>query len=453
MIPDEVTNLNTLGLLVLCGTGLLMLVLPRRYALLPVIIVTCFMTLGQVVLVGGLHFTMIRILVLFGWVRLFIRREFRPIHLNAVDKSVLAWTLVAIITHSLLWQTSDEFINRLGFGYNVLGMYFLFRFLLRSLEDIRHTFAMIAITVLPLAGAMLLERFTERNVFAVFGGVRAVTELRGGTLRCQGPFGHPILAGTFGASLLPLLASLWWQGRRYKWLAVIGVASATVIVATSGSSGPLMAYLAGCLGLLMWYGRRHMRLVRWGILLSFIALALVMKAPVWYLIQRVNIFSGSNGDHRALLIDQFVRHFSDWWLLGVKSTIGWADENMWDITNQFVWEGVMGGLAEMALFITIIVFCFRTVGKAIHRLPATHGHAQRRLVWALGATVFVHMASFMSISYFDQNGINWYLLLALIAAAAAIRKTVPAVVLTGQEAVVFSADPDLSLRNSKALNY
>jgi hypothetical protein len=211
MIPDEVTTLNTLGLLVLFGTGLLMLVLPRRYALLPVIIVTCFMTLGQVVMVGTLHFTMMRILVLFGWVRLLMRREFRPIHLNALDKSVLAWALVAIVTHTLLWQTSEEFINRLGFGYNVLGMYFLFRFLLRGMEDIKRTFAMMAITALPLAVAMLFERFTERNVFAVFGGVRAVTELRGGTLRCQGPFGHPILAGTFGASLLPFVVSLWWR--------------------------------------------------------------------------------------------------------------------------------------------------------------------------------------------------------------------------------------------------
>lgn len=453
MFPDEVTSLNTLGFLVLFGTGLLMLILPRRYALLPIIIVTCFMTLGQVVMVGGLHFTMMRILVLFGWVRLFIRREFRPMHLNAVDKSVLAWAVVSIVTHSLLWQTSEEFINRLGFGYNVLGMYFLFRFLLRNLEDIRHTFAMMAITLLPLAGAMLVERFTERNVFAVFGGVRAVTELRGGTLRCQGPFGHPILAGTFGASLLPLMVSLWWQGRKYRWLAAAGVVSATVIVATSGSSGPLMAYMAGCLGLLMWYGRRYMRQVCWGILLSFFGLALVMKAPVWYLIQRVNIFSGSNGDHRALLIDQFVRHFADWWLLGVKSTIGWADENMWDITNQFVWEGVMGGLAELALFIAIIVVCFRTVGKAIPRLPTTQRYAHRRLVWALGATVFVHTTSFMSISYFDQNVINWYLLLALIATTAAIHKTVPVATSTVQEPSVFSPELDLAFTNNKALTY
>ena len=451
MNPAEVTSLNSLGLLVLLGTGFLTLVLPRRYALLPVIIVTCFMTLGQMVVVGGLHFTMMRILVLFGWIRLFLRHEIRPLRFNAIDKAVLAWTIVAIVTHSLLWQTSDEFVNRLGFGYNVVGMYFLFRFLVCDLEDIKRLFAMTAIAVVPLAAAMLVERTTERNVFAVFGGVRAITELRGGTLRCQGPFGHPILAGTFGASLLPFFVSLWWQGRKYKWLAVAGVISSSVIVSASGSSGPVMAYMAGCLGLVMWYFRRYMRVIRWGALVGFIGLTLVMKAPVWYLIQRVNIFSGSTGDHRALLIDQFVHHFSDWWLLGVKSTAGWADENMWDITNQYIWEAVNGGLATMFLFILIIVFCFRAVGLTVRRLTVTNGGAQRRLVWALGATLFAHTSSFMSISYFDQNVVNWYLLLAMIATAAAIRKTAPAVVAEKEEPVLFTVGPDLAMPRSRNL--
>jgi hypothetical protein len=425
MTPEDTTSLNALGLLVLFGTGVLILALPRRYALLPVIIITCFMTLGQVVVVGGLHFTMMRILVLLGWIRLVLRREFRPFHLNSIDKAIVAWTVVAIITHSLLWRTSDEFVNRLGFGYNVVGMYFLFRFLLHDLDDIKRVFAMTAIVIMPLAAAMFFERVTERNVFAIFGGVRTVTELRGGTLRCQGPFGHPILAGTFGASLLPFFVSLWWQGRKYRWLAAAGVISSSVIVATSGSSGPLMAYMAGCLGLAMWYFRRYMRLIRWGALVGFIGLALVMKAPVWYLIQRVNIFSGSNGDHRSLLIDQFVWHFWEWWLLGTKSTVQWADENMWDITNQFVWEGVNGGLFTLLLFILIIVLSFQAIGlvaRAIQTVsPSSHG----LLVWSLGAAMFAHCASFLSITYFDQNVVNWYLLLALSSTALAtkIRKT------------------------------
>ena len=438
-----------LGLLVLFGTGVLMLVLPRRYALLPIIMITCFMTLGQVVVVGSLHFTMMRILVLFGWIRLVFRREFYPLRLNAIDKAVLAWMIVAITTHSLLWQTSEEFVNRLGFGYNVAGMYFLFRFLVRDLNDIRRVFAMTAIVITPLAGAMLFEHVTARNVFAIFGGVRAVTELRGDMLRCQGPFGHPILAGTFGASLLPFFISLWWQGRKYRRLAVLGVLSSAVITATAGSSGPLMAFMIGSFAMALWWFRKYMRLIRWGALLGFTGLALVMKAPVWYLIQRVNIFSGSTGDHRALLIDQFVHHFSDWWLLGTKSTIGWADENMWDITNQYVWEGVNGGLFAMILFILIIVLCFRSVGRTVQRLPATNGGAQRRLVWALGAALFAHVASFISISYFDQNVVNWYLLLAMIAAAAVIRKPAPAVVDVKEEPVLVTVTPELAIPRSR----
>ena len=419
-----------------------MLALPRRYALLPIIVVTCFMTLGQVVVVGGLHFTVMRIVVLFGWIRLVLRSEIRRLRLNSIDKAVLAWVMVAIITHSLLWQTSEEFVNRLGFGYNVVGMYFLFRFLLRDLDDIKRLFAITAIVIIPLALAMLVERVTERNAFAVFGGVRAITELRGGTLRCQGPFGHPILAGTFGATLLPFFVSLWWQGRKYKWLAFAGVLSSATITATAGSSGPLMAFMAGSFAMGLWWFRKYMPLIRWGALLGFISLALVMKAPVWYLIQRVNIFSGSTGDHRALLIDQFVHHFSDWWLLGTKSTIAWADENMWDITNQYVWEGVNGGLFAMILFILTIVFCFRAVGRTVRRLPATHGGDERRLVWALGAALFAHAASFMSISYFDQNVVNWYMLLAMIGTAVAIRMTVPAVVAAEKELVLSTVTTD-----------
>jgi hypothetical protein len=442
MTAEDLTSLNLSGMLVLFGTGVLTLVLPRRYALLPVIIIICFMTLGQVVVVGGLHFTMMRILVLFGWIRLVLRRELRPLRLNAIDKAVLAWMIVAIITHSLLWQTSDEFINRLGFGYNVAGMYFLFRFLVRDLDDIRRVFAMTAMVIMPLAAAMLFERVTERNVFAIFGGVRAVTELRGDTLRCQGPFGHPILAGTFGASLLPFFISLWWQGRKYRWLAAAGVLSSAAITATAGSSGPLMAFMAGSFAMALWWFRKYMRLIRWGALLGFIGLALAMKAPVWYLIQRVNIFSGSTGDHRALLIDEFVHHFSDWWLVGTKSTIAWADENMWDITNQYLWEGVNGGLFTMILFILIIVFCFRAVGRTVERLPATNGETQRHLVWALGAALFAHTASFMSISYFDQNVVNWYLLLAMIATAAAIRRTAPAVVAVKGDPSLLTLTPE-----------
>jgi hypothetical protein len=36
-------------------------------------------------------------------------------------------------------------------------------------------------------------------------------------------------------------------------------------------------------------------------------------------------------------------------------------------------------------------------------------------VWVLGAALLTHAVNFISISYFDQNVVNWYMLLAMIS--------------------------------------
>ncbi len=64
------------------------------------------------------------------------------------------------------------------------------------------------VILVPLVAAMLYEKATGRNVFAVLGGVSEMTLIREGKLRAQGAFQHPILAGTFGATVLPLMVGL-----------------------------------------------------------------------------------------------------------------------------------------------------------------------------------------------------------------------------------------------------
>jgi hypothetical protein len=88
-ITDGTTFINPIGLAFTLLMGILVLVLPRRYALLPVIILTCYMTMGMRVMVAGLNFTMLRILLLFGWARLILRGEFRSIKLNRIDRALL----------------------------------------------------------------------------------------------------------------------------------------------------------------------------------------------------------------------------------------------------------------------------------------------------------------------------------------------------------------------------
>jgi len=297
-----------------------------------------------------------------------LRGEFRSIKLNRIDKALLWWTLSSIVTYFLLWQTYDAFKDKLGLAYNAIGFYFLFRFLVRDLDEVVQVLKITAILVVPLAGSMLMEKATGRNSFALFGGVDPVTAVREGVLRCQGPFGHPILAGTFGAVLLPFFIALWLRG--HKTLALLGIASSTVITITSGSSGPIMAYLAGILGLGLWSLRKKMRAIRWGLLLTLLALHLVMKVPVWFLIARVGVFGGSTGFHRALLIDRAVANIGGWWLVGTKSTASWADKDqgLFDVTNQYLLEGADGGLLTMFLFIMIIARCFQGVGRSVRAM-------------------------------------------------------------------------------------
>jgi hypothetical protein len=409
---------NELSLIVTFAICILLLALPRRHALVPVIMICCYMTMGQSVVLAGFHFTMIRLLIAVGWLRVLVRGELRRIEPNDLDAIVLCWAGVSFVSYLVLWRTGDALIYKLGGTFNILASYFLFRMLLLRTEDVIQALRAMAILVVPLAGMMLLEKSTGRNPFAVFGGVSEFTAVRDGVLRCQGPFSHPILAGTFGATVLPLLACLWLDDWFGKLLATIGIASAIIIGITSGSSGPILALLAGALGLAFWRWRTHTRLLRRGLLAGLVSAQLVMKAPVWFLLARVDIFSGSTGFHRAMLIDSALRNLGDWWLLGTKSTLAWADEDqgLFDVTNQYIQVGADGGLLSMMLFIWIIVVAFKSVGLT-WRLMAELGEPLQRqfLMWGLGAALLAHVISYISVSYFDQNVVNWYLLLAMIA--------------------------------------
>jgi len=413
---DGTTFINGIGIgftLLMC---LLMLVLPRRFALIPVIILTCYMTMGQRIMVAGLNFNMIRILTIAGWIRIIIWREVFRVKMNAIDKTLIVWTISGILVHSLLWQTTHELINRLGHTYDVMGLYFLFRFLVRDMRDIKRVFMIVTVLIIPLGVAMLAEKLTGRNVFAVFGGVMELTRVRDGSLRCQGPFAHPILAGTVGATLLPWFEAVWWEGG-HRLIAGLAIIAAAVIVVTSASSGPAVAAVAGIAALALWYRRRWMRTIRWSIVLVLTGLSLVMKVPIWWIIARADVFGGSTGWHRAWLIDTAAKHFGEWWLLGIKDSGVW-DPMLADVTNEYLWEGFNGGLITMLLFILIIVVCFRYVGRAVHGMANVESLATRRYIWAMGACLFAHVLNYLSISYFDQNFVFWFLLLSMIATSA-----------------------------------
>ncbi len=419
---EEITNINSLGFIFALIAGVLLVTLPRRFALFPLLGVTCYMSQGQVVGIFGLHFTVLRILLALGWCRAFIRREVSSFRFCFIDKAFILWTVSYFILSNLLWRTSDNFIYSAGSVYNAVGIYFLFRFIIQDFEDIERLIMMLAILIVPLSIFFLIEKATGRNLFSFFGGVPDFTVIRDGKLRCQGAFRHPILAGTFAAALVPLFLSLWWINKA-RLLAALGVLAAVIICITSASSGPIMTMLFGVIALSFWPLRRYMRVVRWCILISIISLHMVMKAPVWFLMARIGESIGGTGWHRAELIDQAIKHFNEWWLLGTTYTAHWMpyvlpnEPNMVDITNTYIYQGVTGGLLTMILFVLLIVLSFKAIGQF---MKENYGHSVSELiiVWSVGSVLFAHAISFLSVLYFDQSVIFWYLILAIIPTIA-----------------------------------
>jgi hypothetical protein len=273
----------------------------------------------------------------------------------------------------------------------------------------------LAIVAAVNAVGMIYERLVVQNLFGLLiGGVDLVPLIREGKIRSQGAFGHAILAGTFGAMLLPMFVALWMHGKS-RVLAAIGVISSVIMVFTSASSTPLMAIFGVGVGILFWPLRRNMRIVRWVLAIALLALHLVMKAPVWFLIARVDMVGGSASFDRAYLIDTFVRHFWDWWLLGTRDIGSWG-WSMWDLSDTYVSQGESGGLLALVFFILIIKRSFSRLGKA---RKAVAGRKREWFMWLIGAALYANVMAFFGVSYWDQTEVAWFALLAIISVATA----------------------------------
>ena len=86
--------------------------------------------------------------------------------------------------------------------------------------------------------------------------------------------------------------------------------------------------------------------MRWGIVASLVGLHLVMHGPVWSIIEHINVSDGSSSYHRYMLIDNCLRHFGEWWLLGYRYYGYWGFD-MWDLCDQFVATALGGGLVTL----------------------------------------------------------------------------------------------------------
>lgn len=410
--------MTPLAILFVLLNAVALLALPRRWAPVPLLIGACYMTLSQRIDLGPFSFNTIRMLIAAGVARVVMRGERIDGGLKGMDRIILVWAGWMVVSSAFHDTTSqgNPLTFRLGLAYDVLGVYFLCRTFLQSVDDVVHIIKVAACVLAPVALEMIQEHATRRNFFSVFGGVPESSWIREGKLRAQGPFAHPILAGTVGAVCLPMMVGLY---RLHARTALVGGLACVSMVFASNSSGPLMTLFFGIGALVLWRWRHLTRQMRIAAVIGYIMLDIVMKDPAYYIIARSNIVGGSTGWHRARLIEMGIAHLNEWWLAGTDHTrhwmptgVSWSPEHT-DITNHYLQYGVVGGLPLMGLFIAALVAGFRYIGQSL-RLSKEEPWETQFLIWSLGAALLTHAATCISVSYFDQSYVFLFLNLAVI---------------------------------------
>jgi hypothetical protein len=400
----------------------LILRLPRDKAIVPFLLAFFTIPFGQVLVLAGVHLTMLRILILTVVAR---RAAFRrsssvakfPGGFNKVDCAVVLWTISALVVVSLQWMDSQALVKFLGDFLDAFGGYLAVRFLIVDREGISRVIKVFAALCVIQGVVMINEQRTGLDMFGYLGGMGGVTSaVVDGHIRAGGVMGC-LYAAAFGAVWMPLFLWLWVQGKD-RMIAFAGIAGGTAMAITSHSSTGILALGGGVLGLCFWPLRRQMRLCRYGLVAILVGLHLVMNGPVWSIIEHIDLTGSSSSYHRYQLIDTLIKHFGEWWLLGTRDNGNWGWE-MWDTCNQFVAIAVTGGLLTLAFYLLVLKRSFAAVGNA--RRHVSGDREQEWFLWCLGSSLLAHVVGQFGINYMAQLLLVLFPLLACISVAANAR--------------------------------
>lgn len=408
------TTLHPVGVAALAVALTAGLLLPRRNAALPLVALIAMIPSAQRVVLVTLDFNLVRLMLLGMVVRFTLRSEWAGFRLRLTDCLLLSWAAWSVVAYGVLWGSPGAIVTRSGYMIEAAGGWLVARILLRDFSTFARVTRFCAYLAIASMWFFLLERATGRNLFAVFGGVPEITMVRDGRLRCQGPFSHPIMAGVFWASLLPLFFASAVVDRKSRWLMLSAGASALAIVVSTASSTPAMAVLIGGAAMALYPARRITPLIRIAVLASIPALHLVMNHGVHHLLARINIVGGSTGWHRYHLMDEAARHVGEWATFGTRSTAHWG-WGLEDVTNQYVLEGVRGGIVALALFAAWLIAIFVMLSRGIR---AERAHGRRLVLWACGSMLFAHCLNFIAVSFFGQMVSAFYVFAAMSACLA-----------------------------------
>ena len=412
------TTAGPLEALLLLGATIAIAWIPRRFLLLPMFAAVCFIPPGERIAAFGLDFTIPRLLILAAWLRIALTRGTTRPQFGRLDMVVVAWVGMSIATYTMLYGDFKSLVYQLGLAFDTLGIYFLVRMTVRTLDDVRAFASGAALIAAPVAVTLVIEKVTGNNVFGRFDGTPDAPIVRLGETRAQGAFSHPIIAGACWMSLAPLLAALLDRART-RWIGVVGVVSSGAIAWATASSTSMALGLLATFFIVLFAFRSYAPVIRYALIGGLFALHFVMIAPVWHLLARISFLPGSTGWWRFLVIDRFVEHTPDWFLIGSRDYENWLPGGIYvDVTNQYVAEGINGGIVRLVLFVMMIGMAYLGLERVARESGATRQH--QWWAWCAAGSIAVHAAAYVAVAYFGQALMVQHLTIGFAAAIGAM---------------------------------
>jgi hypothetical protein len=414
--------MNFLGFSITALAIVLIFSKSKQSALIGMMIGILYLTQNQSVTIAGINVYALRFVETSAILRILLRKEFSLNDITVIDKLLVLFLVYTTVAYGL--RTLDGLTYRLAYAIDGSFCYFTFRALIKSEDDLQWFLKALVFLFVPYSLFVLFESFTGKNIFAIIGGrIGGPDLMRGGRLRACGTFRHPSLLGTVGASFIPFYLGLWFH-KHYRKSACIGLVACLGIVLASNSGGPLSCVMVGLTGWACWKLRTKMKVFKISLIAAVVFLALIMKAPIWYLLAKISSITGGDGYHRSRLLEQAFNHLNDWWFLGmsIEKTQNWFGYYIHrtggaDITNQFISFGISGGIGSILLFLFLLQRAFSVLGTRfkksnLHETYLTTPSDYLR--WGMGVVLVVHITNWLGISYFDQSFSIWYAQLAIV---------------------------------------
>jgi len=343
------------------------------------------------------------------------------------DLAVLATTAWISFAMFMTSESEEAFTATVAHFTDIAVAYFFARVAITDLQALRK-FLILMLPGLFVFGAILaVEAITHthiiQGVFSALTGnpVQYGSSPRYGLLRAQGPFPHPILAGVFFLSFLPL----YWQSGFKLWPRLAGGFAALCSIFTV-SSVALLGIVAS-LGLLAynWLSKQIANFT-WSLFFfvagTFIFVAeLATKSGTFALFVRYASLNSTSGYNRILIWKYGTQNVAQnpWFGIGYAdwvrpSWMGASMDNYWLLTAvRFgVPASVLVGIATLVAALMLMRKSMRSASGA--------AEAERGVVMSLG----VFALSMMSASLWLSAHVWFFMLLGITVSLAQARQRV-----------------------------